>query len=148
MIRQYLKKIKDLINDNNIEITSHSNINTSGIYMIYLDDFSSTTTIPFYIGQTTNFQKRHSQHYKELLSLNRLSYETYKKLFFFSENNRGCFYDGSFKSCKIFQYMIDHGLNLSHWHMIIIEECSQDKLNEREQYYFEYLTFGLLHSYI
>lgn len=139
MINQFKYIIKDLISKNKIEITSSTHINTSGIYMIYLDDFSDDKIIPFYIGQTHNFQNRHKQHFQEILSLNRLSYETYKKMFFYNENHKGCFYDGSFKSCKIFKYMVEHNLKLSQWHMILLEECDLNMLDEREQFYFDYL---------
>lgn len=139
MFKKYLEKVLSLIKANNKEITSTTQFVSSGIYMIYLEDFTDNKIIPFYIGQTHNFQNRHKQHFQEILSLNRLSYETYKQMFFYSENHKGCFYDGSFKSCKIFKYMIEHNLKLSQWHMIILEECDLNVLDEREQFYFDYL---------
>ena len=50
--------------------------------MIYIDGFESNEVLPIYIGKSIDIQKRYKQHYTELLALNRLSYEEYKKYFF------------------------------------------------------------------
>ena len=51
------------------EVTSNSNLIEAGIYMLYVDSFDDDTIIPFYIGQTNNFQKRHKEHFSEIMAL-------------------------------------------------------------------------------
>lgn len=79
------------------EITPTTKYKTSGIYMIYIDKFDSETTIPIYIGQSVDMQRRHKEHTQGILALNRLSYEAYKAYFF--EGNYSL-YEGKFKACK------------------------------------------------
>ena len=128
---------------NKEEVSSLTKIQKSGIYMVYIDNFEDEKIIPIYIGKTTDIQRRYKQHYCELLSLNRLSFEEYKRY-----NDSGI-YDGSFKSCKIYKYMIDHNCDLSQYHFIVLEECSEKDLDSAEQYYIkkfksEYFGFNQL----
>ncbi len=131
-------RIRNLIANNLYrEVTSQSKFNVSGIYIMYVDQCESKDIIPIYIGKSNNIQKRYKNHYTELLSLNRLSYEEYEK-YFFGRNNS--FFEGSFKTSKIFKYMIEHKCSLNDFHMIIIDEVEEELLNEKEQHYFsEYL---------
>ena len=69
------QQVLEIINRNkHNKVDRKTNINKSGIYMLYVDCFDDDKIIPFYIGQTSDFQERHRQHYGELLSLNRLDY--------------------------------------------------------------------------
>lgn len=105
---------------------------SSGIYMIYIDNFCDDKILPIYIGKTSNLQKRYETHYKEILSLNHLDYDTYYEYFY---NNGYNFYDGHFRVCKIFKYMIDHNCELKDYKMIVLEYCDVEKLEELEQHY-------------
>lgn len=60
------------------EVTRDSSFHMAGVYMLYVDCFADNTIIPFYIGQTNNFQERHKQHFTEILALNRLNRECYE----------------------------------------------------------------------
>lgn len=142
MFEKIKEEIINLIKENkDKEINTHSNNSNKGIYMLYIDNFDDDKIIPFYIGQTgcgknRNFQTRYKEHLEEIMSLNRLNYEYYKKLLL--DN----FYDGHYKTCKIFQYMVDHNCTLKDFHMIPLEEINaptddiQQILNEKEQSYF------------
>lgn len=130
-------QVKQLIQDNLYrEVTAETKHDISGIYMIYIDNFTSEKIVPIYIGRAKNIQKRHKQHLEEILSLNRLSYDEYYK-YFFSESRS--FYDGNFKTCKIFKYMIENNCSLQDFHMTILEEVDEEFLEEKEQDYFRQL---------
>ena len=70
------------------------------------------------------------------MALNRLEYNYYKELLL--DN----FYDGHYKSCKIFQYMVDHNCTLKDFRMIVLEKIDgnsdniQELLDKKEQKYF------------
>lgn len=71
--------------------------------MIYIDCEDNDTTLPIYIGQSKDIQKRYKERLTELLTLNRLSYDTYKS-YFFDENHS--FYEGSFKAAKTIKFLL------------------------------------------
>lgn len=127
------------------EVLPTTKIKKSGIYMIYVDCFDDEKVIPIYIGQSNDIQKRYKSHYQEILALNRLSYEEYKKY------TQSGLYDGAFKSCKIFRYMVEHNCSLSDYHIIPLEYCDESALYEREQFYInvfksEYFGFNQLNA--
>ena len=70
------------------------------------------------------------------MALNRLRYDYYKYVLLSN------FYDGHYKACKIFQYMVDHDCTLKDFHMIVLEELEinnnniQELLDKKEQEYF------------
>lgn len=124
------------------EVTPYTNMKYNGIYMLYVNDFNDNRVIPFYIGQTVDLQQRHKQHYMELLALNRFGYDVYKcnmmreSLYF----GISSYYEGHFKTCKIFKYMVEHNCSLADFHMIVLEENIDTdliELEEVEQEYFE-----------
>lgn len=134
MFEEIKTRVKELILGNKGEITSTTNFKSGGIYMIYVDDFTDEKIIPFYIGQTHDFQDRHKTHFTELLSLNRLRREVYD----------GCVLDGiyssQYKSCKIYSYMVDRECKLSDYHMIILEYIDdEDKRMKIEKEYIDSL---------
>lgn len=127
------------------EVLPTTKIKKSGIYMIYVDCFDDEKIIPIYIGKSTDIQKRYKSHYQEILALNRLSYDEYKKY------TQSGLYDGAFKSCKIFRYMVEHNCSLLDYHMIPLEYCDESLLDEREQFYIngfksEYFGFNQLNA--
>jgi hypothetical protein len=131
------KIVKQLIQENIYrEVTSETKLKISGIYMIYIDNFTSENIVPIYIGQAKDIQRRYKQHYSEILALNRLSYEEYYKYFFSRSNS---FYDGKFKSCKMFKYMIENKCTLQDFHMIVLEDVKEENLDVKEQEYFQRL---------
>ena len=126
--------------------------------MIYIDNFNDDKVIPIYIGQTgygknRNFQNRYKEHLQEIMALNRLEFNYYKELLL--DN----FYDGHYKTCKIFQYMVDHSCTLKDFHMIVLEKIEensdniQELLDKMEQKYFKkyfgygYTKFNYYHCY-
>lgn len=123
---------QQIISSNNDYIDYSTKNNASGIYMIYIDNFSDDKILPIYIGKSNNLQKRYETHYKEILSLNHLSYDTYYQYFYHNGHN---FYDGHFRVCKIFKYMLDHNCDLKDYKMIVLEYGDNDKLEELEQKY-------------
>ena len=135
MIENEFKCLKEtiinLIKDKN-EITSKTSFRTGGIYMIYIDSFCDDKIIPFYIGKTQNFQDRHKEHMKEIFALNRLYNNYYLSAII---NN---YFEGYYKSCKIFKYLVDNECELKDIHMIILEECENEK--ERTQLEIEYIN--------
>ena len=132
------------------EVTPETKHNISGIYMIYIDNFTSEKIVPIYIGQAKNIQKRYKQHFEEVLALNRLSYDEYNKYFFSKTKS---FYEGKFKGCKIFKYMIDNKGTLHDFRMIVLEEVEEEYLDKKEQDYFQRLLpsffgFNQLNSFL
>ncbi|ADU32520.1 hypothetical protein [Evansella cellulosilytica] len=118
------------------EVTPETKHNISGIYMIYIDHFTSEEIVPIYIGQAKDIQRRYKQHFTEILALNRLSYEEYNKYFFSKTRS---FYEGKFKACKIFKYMLEHDCSLQDFHMIVLEEVEEEMLDGKEEEYFQRL---------
>ena len=91
--------------------------------MLYVDCFDDETIIPFYIGQTSNFQDRHKKHFSEIMALNRLNRECYAYALFAD------LYNGHNRPCKIFSFMVNHGCTLKDLHMIVLDVASEE--NER-----------------
>lgn len=146
MFEEIKNKVQNIINDSSIqEIRNYTNNKNIGIYMIYIDNFNDDRIIPIYIGQTgygknRNFQNRYKEHLQEIMALNRLRYNYYKEILL--DN----FYDGHYKACKIFQYMVDHNCTLKDFHMIVLEEIEENIDNiqeildiEEQKYFAEYL---------
>lgn len=130
-------EVNQFIADNSYrEVTTETKLNTSGIYMIYVDNFSNDKIVPIYIGQSKNIQTRYKQHLSEILALNRLSHEEYEKYFFSKSYS---FYEGKFKSCKIFKYMIENNCSIKDFRMVILEEVERPALDEKELQYFQKL---------
>lgn len=142
MIKELKKQIENIIKNNaDKEITCETNNKDIGIYMIYINNFDDDKILPIYIGQTgcgknRNFQNRYKEHLQEIMALNRLEYDYYKEALLKN------FYDGHYKSCKIFQYMVDHNCTLKDFHMIVLEKVEseienlQELLDYKEQEYF------------
>ncbi|MCR8848352.1 excinuclease ABC subunit C [Rossellomorea sp. SC111] len=132
------------------EITPNTNYNTSGIYMIYIDNFTSDKIVPIYIGQSKDVQKRYKVHLSEILSLNRLSYEDYYNYFFYKSDS---FYEGRFKSSKIFKFMIENSCTLSDFRVVLLEEVETEELDKKELDYIQQLNasffgFNQLNSFL
>lgn len=113
-------QILELMKNKN-EVTKKSNYKNGGIYLLYVDNFNNDKIIPIYIGKTNNFQERHKEHLKELFALNRLSKEYYTSAII----NK--YFEGYYKSCKIFKYMVENHCSLNDIHMIILEECEDEE---------------------
>ena len=116
------------------EVTRLTNYKLSGVYIIYIDCDNDNLVLPIYIGQSRNIQKRYKDHLTQLLSLNRLSYEAYKEYFFSKKHS---YYDGFFKTCKIFKYMIENNCDLTQLRMKILTECEVEELDYYEAFYME-----------
>ena len=116
------KQVLEIISANKYnEVSRKTDIRKSGIYMLYVECFEDDKIIPFYIGQTNDFQERYKRHFCEMLSLNRLNYSCYKYALL-----KGL-YNGHYKACKIFSYMVNHKCKINDLHMIIIEEIVDEK---------------------
>lgn len=124
------KEILSLIR-NNTQITASTPHGISGIYLLYVDEFSGDKVLPIYIGKTTDFKSRLRQHVNDISKLNNIPYHTYYNHFLWGAKQ----YDGHFKACKIFKYMVEHQCSLQDLKMVILEECDKDSLSEREQVY-------------
>lgn len=136
-IEDIRSQVQQLIQQNaNIEVTTNTKHKISGIYMIYIDNFSSETIVPIYIGRSVDVQKRYKEHLEEVLALNRLSSEEYHKYFFSKSYS---FYEGKFKSSKIFKYMIEQKCTMKDFRMVVLEEVEKDSLVEKEQEHFRKL---------
>jgi adenylate kinase family enzyme len=130
-------QVKQLIKDNLYrEVTPETKHSISGIYMIYIDHFTSEKVVPIYIGQAKDIQRRYKQHLSEILALNRLSNDEYNKYFFSKSNS---FYEGKFKASKFFKYMLENDCTLQDFRMIILEEVEVEYLDKKEQEYFQRL---------
>ena len=133
MFDQIRSEVLSIIEKNKTkEITNDTDVYKAGVYMLYVDSFDDETIIPFYIGQTSDFQERHKQHFSEIMALNRFDRECYKYAMFAD------LYNGHARSCKIFSYMINHGCSLKDLHMIVLNEIEDEKIRlEIEQKYID-----------
>ena len=120
-------------------ITSSPQINEnykgpkSGIYMLYVNDFSDQSVIPIYVGKTTNFKQRFKQHRHDVEEINGTSFRDYQTGFLRGAYGMKCPYEGHYKACKIFKYMIDHNCQGSALQMLVLEACDIENLDAREQ---------------
>ena len=114
------------------EVAKDTPSSGTGIYLFYVDDFSDNRVLPIYIGQTTNFKRRLRKHIADISEVNAISYPDYHNRFLWGAKH----FDGHFKACKIFKYMVEHGCTMDSLHMVILEECSKENLSLREQFYF------------
>ncbi|MBR4891015.1 MAG: hypothetical protein IKU15_07005 [Clostridia bacterium] len=154
MFNQIKKEVIELINTSTKIVTNKSKFTTCGVYMLYVDNFTDDKIIPIYIGQvkkgknSRTFQHRYKEHVTQIMALNRYSYEVYKSNFIDNLYNKDIlgneysFYDGKFKSCKIFKYMVEHKCKLSDLKMIILEEIDNELEIDRKE--LEYIN--KLHS--
>lgn len=126
-------------------VKSHTYINDeyvgprSGIYMLYVDNFSDSTVIPIYVGKTVNFRQRLKQHIRDIDLINQTSFADYQTAFLRGAFGMKCPYDGKFKACKIFKYMVDHACVWDDLRMIVLEYCEKEQLEEKEQAWIEKL---------
>lgn len=134
MFMTVLQKVQAAIL-NGIKITKDTKLKQAGIYMLYVDNFSDERVIPFYIGQTTDIQKRFKDHLTALIAINRFSQDSIRRSVLTGP------YNGHFKTCKIFKYMVDHQCTLHDFHAVVLEFVDDTALlAEREHAYFsEYL---------
>lgn len=142
--------IQSIVSSSSIFVTPNTNWNIPGIYMIYIESPYQEKIIPFYIGQSKDIQKRYSKHLENILGLNRIHPDSYKKLFI---ENESSYYSGAFSICKVHKYMVDNRLPLSKFKMLILEPCDTQKLIDRESYYINkfyapYFGFNQLNSLI
>lgn len=116
-------------------ITTDSSFTACGIYMLYVDDFSSNRIIPIYIGQTTDFRKRLKQHLTDLEEINTTHSAEHHLALLRGAVGLRCPYEGRYKACKIFKYMVDHGCKMCSLRMIVLKECEKSQLHDLEQHY-------------
>lgn len=140
--------VQNTIKQNKTFVTPTTNWKISGIYMIYIDANYDDEVLPIYIGKSKNIQGRYKKHLESLLGLNRIHPDVYRKLFF--EKKRS-YYEGAFRTCKIHKYMVERYLSLKDFHMIVLETCEPEKLDERELHYIDrfyaaYFGFNQLNS--
>lgn len=122
------QNVKQLIQNNvDKEITRNTNHKLPGVYLLYVNDFSDNKIIPFYIGQTDNFQRRHFEHLSEIMALNRLSYDNFM---YYLINN---YFAGQYKSIKIFSYLLSHNLRLENIRMVALEIIDDPELRTQKE---------------
>lgn len=127
-VKELIQKCKDnTIHDNPSD-------SRSGIYMIYIDDFTDNKILPVYIGQTSNFRRRYTQHLRSLRHLYGFGNKNYLRAL----NNN--WFSGKYFYCKLFCYLADHSLKEKDLKMVVLEEIDDPKTkDERENYYIERL---------
>ncbi len=129
------QSVLNLIANSSQRIKSDTSIHKSGIYLLYVDDFSDKKVIPFYIGKTNDFQKRFQMHLKDIKGLMQHSCVEYQnKLLLSAVTNKKAF-EGKYRPCKIFKYLIDHNCTIDDVKMVVIETCDLKVLAEKEWYY-------------
>lgn len=128
MFDNICREVRELIASHKVnEITRDSNFHSAGVYMLYVDCFEDDKIIPFYIGQTSDFQERHKQHFTEVMALNRLNRECYEYALYAD------LYNGHARPCKIFSYMVNHGCTLKDLHMIVLEMVEDEQKRVRTE---------------
>lgn len=134
------QKVVDIIRKSNKNVTSDTSHRTGGVYMLYVNDFSDDKIIPFYIGQTTDFQRRYKQHISDIMRLNECSYAVYFNAFLiavYSYTGSRCPFNGKYRPCKIFKYMVDHKCTMNDLCMIILEEYNGADIEDLERKYLQ-----------
>lgn len=145
-------EVLSLIHSSNHEnITLNTNHSVSGVYLLYIDCFSDEKVIPIYIGQSVNMKRRLRQHINDVKEINNKSYAEYHNAFMWSALGFSSKYEGQFRACKIFKYLVEHHCTLTDIKMLVLEECSHDQLDSLEQYYIskfrpEYFGFNQINS--
>ena len=107
----------------------------TGIYMLYIDDFSDNSIIPIYVGKTLDFKQRLYQHQRDIGVINTMSFADYQMVFLRGAYEMRCPYDGKYKACKIFKYMLDHQCSWKKLRMTVLEPCEKGQLAEKEEFW-------------
>ena len=132
--------VLNLISNSDTYISSRTSCKDAGIYLLYVDNFDDEKIIPFYIGKTVNFQKRFSDHIRDLKALTKFRYSEYHNKFFWSAASNKRAFEGKYRPCKILKYILDHDCSFDDVKMVVLEKCKEEYLLEREQYYlYKYL---------
>ena len=105
----------------------------TGIYLLYVDNFSDSSIIPIYVGKTVNFKQRLKQHIRDIDEINKSSFVDYQTGFLRGAYGMRCSHEGKYKACKIFKYMLDHNCQWPDLRMIVLEVCEKEQLSEKEQ---------------
>lgn len=127
--------IISIISNANIIVSQKKSCQESGIYLLYVDNFEDKNIIPFYIGQTVNFQQRFKKHIDDIKKLTKYTYAEYHNIFFWSATSFKRAFEGKYRACKIFKYIVDHNCSIDDVKMIVLEKCHKEVLTEREHYY-------------
>jgi len=134
--REVKTKVLQLIKDETRHVTFSKTFRTSGIYMLYVNCEYDDHVLPIYIGQTKDFVKRFQAHIRDIRKLNDLAPYIYHNKFFWSAwSNYSKDFEGKFKQCKVFQYMVDHHCTFDDLRMLVIEFCNEELLKDKEHYY-------------
>lgn len=110
---------------------------TTGIYMLYVNDFSDDHVLPVYVGKSTGkrgVQCRYTEHLSKLVALNRYSSSAYERLIL-----RTSKIDGSYLYTKVLKYIADHGKTLDAVRCVLIEECDEEVAFQRESHWMDRL---------
>lgn len=134
-----IKQQVQTIIENHTHISNAYSGPVTGIYMLYIDDFSDDSVIPIYVGKTVNFKQRLKQHCRDVDTLNKTAVVDYKIGFLRGVYGMRCPYEGQYKACKIFKYMLDHKCSWADLRMVVLEVCEKEQLAEKEQFWIEEL---------
>ncbi|MDT2835074.1 GIY-YIG nuclease family protein [Vagococcus carniphilus] len=129
------KEIKDIVSNPNFNrVDLETNYELSGIYMLYVEDDFDKEILPIYIGRSKNIQKRYKEHLESMMAINKLNSKELSHLVF-DKDRQESYYSGQFKYVKILLFMIDNQKTLDDIKMIILEECDEESINERELFF-------------
>ena len=139
-IRSHIIK---LTGNEQISKSTHSKV--GGIYMLYIDNFDDDYIIPFYVGRTSSFSRRLSQHISEIKKLMGYSRRKYNSLVEEGE------FEGHYLYCKMYAYLDSHHCTLKDVKMVILEEIPEEKKRPpREDFYIQslYASFFGFNQYL
>ncbi len=146
MIEKIRQKVNELIDMSELNVELRGKYpKLCGVYMLYVVNFDDERIVPFYIGQSKSIHTRFKTHMKELLNLNRLTKSEYEEYLLDD------FYNGGYKACKMFKYLIDHNCTLNDVKLVVLTTCAEEKLLENETYFInetlsEFFGFNQLNS--
>ena len=72
---------------------------------------------------------------EDLKKIMQHSYSEYSNKFFLSAISNKRAFEGKYRPCKIFKYIIDHNCKIDDLKMIVLEKCDEEDLYKKEQYY-------------
>lgn len=117
------KKLKSRILEltSNEQVTKSSHPKTGGIYLMYIDKFDDDFIIPFYVGRTSSFSRRLSEHISGIKKLMGYPRRKYNSLVEEGEFN------GQYLYCKMYAYLDSHYCTIKDVKMVILEEEPNEK---------------------
>ena len=104
--------------------------------MLYIEGLTLDNLIPIYVGQSVNLYNRRTSHRGNTKKLFELSTEQYNKQIPLNA--------GKYLYCKLVSTLKNNNKTLEDIKFKVLEHCDKEKLDERENYWIDFLSLQFM----